>query len=177
MGVQFGATLGEPVEVGAPLSNHASGIDFPRCGSGIGGFRLVSELGRGAFGRVYMAEEAGLGNRPVALKITLAEGDEPRILARLQHTHIVPIYSVRDDPETGLRLLCMPFFGGANLAQVLDAASVSSPGTRAGLEPDRGARYRRRAGSQRLAPSGLDRREGGPPGPGPTPRVRPAHRC
>ncbi len=96
-------------------------IPFPNCGESIGGFRLVSELGRGAFGRVYLAEEAGLGNRPVALKVTRPEGDEPRLLARLQHTHIVPIHSVADDPESGLRLMCMPYFGGANLAQVLEA--------------------------------------------------------
>ena len=97
-------------------------IPFPHCGEGIGGFRLVAELGRGAFGRVYLAEESGLGNRPVALKVTRPEGDEPRLLARLQHTHIVPIHSVVDDPGSGLRLMCMPYFGGANLAQVLDAA-------------------------------------------------------
>jgi eukaryotic-like serine/threonine-protein kinase len=96
-------------------------LPFPHCGDEIGGFRLVSELGRGAFGRVYLAEEARLGNRPVALKITRPEGDEPRLLARLQHTHIVPIHSVHDDPESGLRLMCMPYFGGANLAQVLEA--------------------------------------------------------
>ena len=102
-------------------------IPFPRCGEGIGGFRLVSELGRGAFGRVYLAEEAGLGNRAVALKVSRPEGDEPRLLARLQHTHIVPIHSVHDDPETGLRLMCMPYFGGANLAQVLEAAGAALP--------------------------------------------------
>ena len=105
-------------------------IPFPECGEGIGGFRLVAELGRGAFGRVFLAEEATLGNRPVALKITRPEGDEPRLLARLQHTHIVPIHSVVDDPVSGLRLMCMPYFGGANLARVLDAAG-SQPMTSA----------------------------------------------
>ena len=131
-GVAIGGPLAGPAAA-ADGPGRASGIAFPACGEGIGGFRLVSELGRGAFGRVYLAEEAGLGNRPVALKVTRAEGDEPRILARLQHTHIVPIYSVRDDGETGLRLMCMPYFGGANLAQVLDAASVASPRAGAGL--------------------------------------------
>ena len=112
-----------PVEtVGRAGAAKGGPVDFPRIGAGIGGFRLVSELGRGAFGRVYLAEEAGLGNRPVALKVSRPEGDEPRLLALLQHTHIVPIHSVQDDPETGLRLMCMPYFGGANLAQVLDAA-------------------------------------------------------
>ncbi|WP_435019865.1 protein kinase domain-containing protein [Tundrisphaera sp. TA3] len=107
-------------------SEGGEAIAFPRKGDGIGGFRLISELGRGAFGRVFLAEESGLGNRAVALKVSLAEGDEPRILARLQHTHIVPIYSVQDDPTTGLRLMCMPYYGGANLAQVLEAAGTST---------------------------------------------------
>ncbi|WP_435008335.1 protein kinase domain-containing protein [Tundrisphaera lichenicola] len=123
------AGIGLPLETvgGAAPNPPDAPIAFPRCGEGIGGYRLVSELGRGAFGRVYLAEESGLGNRAVALKVTRPEGDEPRLLARLQHTHIVPIHSVQDDPETGLRLLCMPYFGGANLAQVLEAAGAELP--------------------------------------------------
>jgi hypothetical protein len=108
-------------------------VAFPRLGESIAGFRIIGELGRGAFARVYLAHEAALGNRPVALKVSRAEGDEPRVLARLQHTHIVPIHSVVDDRATGLRLICMPYLGGANLAQVLDAASGRAGGsTRAG---------------------------------------------
>ncbi len=99
----------------------------PKPGEVIGGFRIVTELGRGAFARVYLAEQIDLGDRPVALKVSRAEGDEPQMLARLQHTHIVPIHSVQDDPETGLRLLCMPYLGGANLAQVLEAAGARVP--------------------------------------------------
>ena len=57
------------------------------------------ELGRGAFARVYLAEEVNLGRRPVAIKVSRPDGDEPQILARLQHTHIVPVHSVCDDPE------------------------------------------------------------------------------
>jgi serine/threonine protein kinase/tetratricopeptide (TPR) repeat protein len=95
---------------------------LPKAGETLGGFRLVVELGRGAFARVFLAEEMSLGQRLVALKVSRAEGDEPRILARLQHAHIVPVHSVHDDPATGLRLLCMPFFGGANLAQLLQEA-------------------------------------------------------
>jgi eukaryotic-like serine/threonine-protein kinase len=96
--------------------------DLPKIGDVLAGFRILQELGRGAFARVYLAEEIHLGWRLVAIKVSRAEGDEPRILARLQHTNIVPVHSVCDDPETGLRVLCMPFFGGANLAQVLDTA-------------------------------------------------------
>ena len=122
------AGAGETIDHGGrrPAPAVADAVLFPRKGDGIGGFRLVAELGRGAFGRVFLAEESGLGNRAVALKISQPEGDEPRILARLQHTHIVPIHSVHDDPETGLRLMCMPYFGGANLAEVLEAAGSST---------------------------------------------------
>ncbi|HZW34491.1 MAG TPA: protein kinase, partial [Isosphaeraceae bacterium] len=95
---------------------------LPRPGDELAGFRIIRELGRGAFARVYLAEEVHLGRRLVAIKVSRPEGDEPQILARLQHTHIVPVHSVCDDPQSGLRILCMPFFGGANLAQVLDAA-------------------------------------------------------
>jgi serine/threonine protein kinase/Tfp pilus assembly protein PilF len=100
---------------------------FPKPGEVVGGFRLISELGRGAFARVYLAEQVALAHRLVALKVSRAEGDEPQILARLQHTHIVPIHSVHDDPATGLRLLCMPYLGGANLAHVLNAAGDRLP--------------------------------------------------
>ncbi len=103
-------------------TGRAAGPGWPRVGSDIGGFRLLLELGRGAFARVYLAEEVNLGRRLVALKVSRAEGDEPRVLARLQHAHIVPVHSVLDEPATGLRLLCMPFFGGANLAQLLQEA-------------------------------------------------------
>ena len=106
-----------------PPSSRSSGPGrFPHPGDLLAGFQILQELGRGAFARVYLAEEIHLGRRLVAIKVSRPEGEEPQILARLQHTHIVPVHSVCDDPETGLRILCMPYFGGANLAQVLDAA-------------------------------------------------------
>ncbi len=100
---------------------------LPRPGDLLAGFRIIFELGRGAFARVYLAEEVGLGRRPVAIKVSRPDGNEPQILARLQHTHIVPVHSVCDDPESGLRVLCMPYFGGANLARVLEASGGLIP--------------------------------------------------
>ena len=102
-------------------------VALPHAGDEVAGFRIIRELGRGAFARVYLAEEIHLGGRLVAIKVSQPEGEEPQILARLQHTHIVPVHSVCDDPETGLRVLCMPYFGGANLAQVLDATGGMDP--------------------------------------------------
>ncbi|WP_406697495.1 tetratricopeptide repeat protein [Singulisphaera sp. Ch08] len=101
---------------------------LPKPGERMGGFLIMGELGRGTFARVYLARQEGLGNRLVALKISRAVGDEPEILARLQHSHIVPIHSVHDDPETGLRMMCMPYLGGANLAQVLEAVEARRAG-------------------------------------------------
>mgnify|MGYP001146394090 CR=1 FL=1 len=53
------------------------------------------------------------------LKVSAIEGDEPQTLAQLQHTNIVPIYSVHEDRDAGLRAVCMPYFGGACFARVL----------------------------------------------------------
>lgn len=94
---------------------------FPEVGATLGEFRLLAELGRGARGRVFLATQTALGDRPVVLKLTPCDGREHLSLARLQHTHIVPLYAVHDDPERGLRALCMPYFGGATLADLLDA--------------------------------------------------------
>ncbi len=99
---------------------------LPDAGQTIGGFSLVEELGRGAFARVFLARERQLADRPVALKVSRRGSREPQTLARLQHTHIVPVYSHRVDTATGLHLLCMPYFGRLTLARVLADSEVQS---------------------------------------------------
>jgi serine/threonine protein kinase/tetratricopeptide (TPR) repeat protein len=90
---------------------------MPKVGDDFLGFRLIGELGRGAFGRVFLARQAALARRPVALKVAPDVGDESQTLAQLQHTHIVPIYSVhRAGP---LQAVCMPWVGGVTVADVL----------------------------------------------------------
>lgn len=94
----------------------AAAFAFPRPGESFGEFRLVQELGRGAFGRVFLARQTTLSERLVALKITVDEVDEAQWLARLQHPHIVPVHSVH---RAGLlRGICMPFVGVSTLADV-----------------------------------------------------------
>src|SRR5689334_22848714 len=44
---------------------------IPPVGSNFLGFQLIAELGRGAFGRVYLARQGDLANRAVALKISV----------------------------------------------------------------------------------------------------------
>jgi serine/threonine protein kinase len=97
---------------------------FPETSQTIGGFHLVEELGRGSFARVFLARERQLADRPVALKVARTGSREPQTLARLQHTHIVPVHSYRTDPATGLHLLCMPYFGRVTLARLLSEPSA-----------------------------------------------------
>jgi serine/threonine protein kinase/Tfp pilus assembly protein PilF len=105
---------------------------FPEVGEMLGDFRLEAELGQGARGRVFLATQLSLAERPVVLKITARDGREHYSLARLQHTHIVPLYSVQDDFQRGVRALCMPYFGGTTLAHLLAALSNCPPAQRSG---------------------------------------------
>ena len=116
------------------LSAREEAVRFPAPGESLGGFRLLHELGRGAHGRVFLATQPALAGRPVVLKLTPTAGGEHLSLARLQHTHIVPLYSVHDFPEPALRGLCLPYFGGATLAAVLQALSDRPPARRTGRD-------------------------------------------
>jgi tetratricopeptide (TPR) repeat protein len=107
---------------------------FPAAGESLGEFFLLAELGRGAQGRVFLASQLSLGERPVVLKLMPCEAREHLSLARLQHTHIVPLYSVQDHPGRRLRALCMPYFGGATLAQLLKDLAPVPPAQRSGQD-------------------------------------------
>ena len=95
-------------------------VDFPQVGETLAGFRLLDELGRGVAGRVFLATQPSLGDRPVVLKVTPRGREEHLSLARLQHMNIVPLYSEHVLRDRDLQVLCMPFLGGATLGQVLD---------------------------------------------------------
>jgi serine/threonine protein kinase/Flp pilus assembly protein TadD len=90
---------------------------FPRPGEQFSGFDLIEALGRGAFGVVFRARQRNLAGREVVLKITATRSVEPQRLARLQHTNIVPIYSIHRD--RGLLAICMPFLGRRTLAAAI----------------------------------------------------------
>jgi len=76
---------------------------FPEPGERFRWFHLRSILGQGGAARVYLADDEELGGRRVALKVSPDRGEEPSILGRLDHAHIVPVLSVAREPETGLR--------------------------------------------------------------------------
>jgi serine/threonine protein kinase/Flp pilus assembly protein TadD len=107
---------------------------FPAAGELWMDFQLLAELGRGADGRVILAVEPRLANRPVVLKMTSIDGGEHLTLARLQHTHIVPLNAVQEDPRRGLRAICMPYFGGTSLAQLLETLQDKPAAQRTGRD-------------------------------------------
>ena len=106
-------------------------LSFPEVGTAFLGFHLVGELGRGAFGRVYLARQNSLAGRLVALKVTADLSDEAQTLAQLQHTNIVPIYSTHRIGN--LQAVCMPYFGATTLSDVLQQISESGCVPNSGL--------------------------------------------
>ena len=91
---------------------------MPTVGDSFLGFRIVEELGRGAFGRVFLAAQGDLAGRLVALKVSAEMPGESQTLAQLQHTNIVPIFSAHHAPP--FHAVCMPYFGRATLADLLE---------------------------------------------------------
>ena len=105
----------QPVDGGSSES-----LIFPSCGETVGDCRLLLELGRGAQGRVFLAAQTSLADRLVVLKMGPRDCHEHLALARLLHTHVVPLHFVQDLPVHNLRVLAMPYLGGATLAQLRD---------------------------------------------------------
>jgi eukaryotic-like serine/threonine-protein kinase len=107
---------------------------FPKPGEDLGPFRLLAEIGRGACGKTFLAAEPALGNRLVVLKVIADDQEEHLSLARLRHTHIIPLFSEQSWPERRLRALCMPYLGGASLARILEGVAHISAGERRGRD-------------------------------------------
>lgn len=89
-------------------------------------FELLEHIGTGTFAEVFIATQPKLSNRQTVLKITAISDREAQQLARLQHTHIVPIYSVHQSNEEGLTAVCMPYFGPCTLRDVILANEHNS---------------------------------------------------
>ncbi len=105
---------------------------LPGVGEDLAEFRLLAEMGRGALGKVFLAAQFALADRPVVVKVTALGRGEHLSLARLQHMNIVPLYSAQVLHDRGLQVLCMPFLGGATLAQVLEILDDIEPSRRSG---------------------------------------------
>ncbi len=93
--------------------------------SRIGRYRIIERLGQGGFGRVYLAHDDDL-DRLVAIKVPnparIAHPEhvdafftEARILAKLDHPNIVPVFDV-GRTEDGLCFVVSKLFEGSDLA-------------------------------------------------------------
>ena len=94
----------------------------------IGRYRVIRLLGQGGFGRVYLARDDEL-DRAVAIKVPNPERiagpedveaylAEARILAKLDHPNIVPVYDV-GRTDDGLCYVVSKYIEGSDLAERL----------------------------------------------------------
>jgi len=92
-------------------------------------FRIVRRLGAGGMGSVFLAEQIGVGNRPVALKVLLRKLlDDPEFLLRFQneaastgrirHANVVTIYE-SGQSDDGSPYIAMEYLEGETLRQTL----------------------------------------------------------
>jgi serine/threonine protein kinase/formylglycine-generating enzyme required for sulfatase activity len=111
----------------APLAAQAP--HPPSTGQDLGEFRLLSEIGRGAMGVVYLARQQSL-QRVVALKVLYPHLSglersverfrrEAKSAARLRHPAICPVYAVGE--ERGLFYFAMEYVDGRSLAGEIEA--------------------------------------------------------
>jgi serine/threonine protein kinase len=122
-----GASMSTPEETpsegtlpidGPPAWTNFAGATVPRR---VGEFEIVSKLGQGAFGQVFLARQESLG-RHVALKVVVGRAgndSEGELLAGLEHDHIVKVFSAFADDATGLRGLCLQYVPGADLGVII----------------------------------------------------------
>ena len=107
----------------------------------IGRYQIVSEIGRGAMGRVYLATDPVI-ERQVALKIMAPQVDmsdgewreaqerfllEARAAGRLKHPGVVTIFDADLDSPSGTAYIAMELVAGQSLHELLAASAPLQP--------------------------------------------------
>ncbi len=106
------------------------GLDLQ--GEPLRGYRLLEQVGEGAFGVVYRAIQPQVG-REVAIKAVHPElanqpdfvrrfDHEAQIVARLEHPHVVPLYDYWREPDAAY--LVMRFLRGGSVEDLLEAGPL-----------------------------------------------------
>jgi serine/threonine protein kinase len=106
-------------------------LDDVEAGQRIDDFDLLTALGTGAFGRVFLARQQSM-QRLVAVKVSRNSGNEAQTLAQLDHDYIVRVFDQRILPDHGLRLLYMQYMPGGTLLRVLHKVRETPPEQRSG---------------------------------------------
>jgi serine/threonine protein kinase/Tfp pilus assembly protein PilF len=94
---------------------------WPTPGGRVGDFNFLRQLGKGAFGRVFLAMEEPT-SRHVVVKVSRQKCDEAKVLGRLGHRNVVSVLSAPFDFNSGLYLIVMPYHGSATLEDLLELA-------------------------------------------------------
>jgi eukaryotic-like serine/threonine-protein kinase len=115
-GLMRSASLGLPAD---------KATDWPAAGKQWLDWVLLEEIGRGAFSRVFVAEEPSLGHRRVVVKCSMSGPGEAFVLGKFAHPNVMPIHSIRSDEDRDLVGICMPLVGRVTFAQVLDRIANS----------------------------------------------------
>ncbi len=105
------------------LLSQAAGLQppkprFPEAGEGFEEFVLRTQIGKGGYSRVFLADDLSLGGKRVVLKVSVDRGREAETQGALDHPHIVPVNSVAYQPDGLLRGLSMPYRPGLPLDDV-----------------------------------------------------------
>lgn len=120
-----------PQPLQRPEENRKRTMEDIQAGETIQDFQLILELGRGAFARVFLAQQISM-QRIVALKITEQSSVESPLLSNLDHPNIVRVYDERI--VDGLSLLYMQYIPGRSLRQVIQASQSSEMATWSGAK-------------------------------------------
>lgn len=100
-------------------------------GKHVNDFDLMTELGRGAFARVFLARQRSM-QRLVAVKISEDHGSEPQTLAQLDHDYIVRVFDQRVLEGGRLRLLYMQYLPGGTLLPLVKLVQRTPVAERSG---------------------------------------------
>src|SRR5262245_20681718 len=110
-----------PPSAGSSPSRRGNGSGWPDAGQRVGDFGLLRQLGKGAFGRVFLALEEPT-TRHVVVKVSKQKCDEAKVLGKVGHKNVVSVLSAPHDLVSGLYLIVMPFHGSATLEDLLELA-------------------------------------------------------
>src|SRR5271166_4128739 len=131
--------MDEPENLSSTEDEHSSGDDSQESFSllhptKLGRYTILRRLGKGGFGEVFLAYDEDL-DRPVAIKVPNPERisrpedieaylNEARILASLDHSHIVPVHDI-GRTDDGLCFVVSKFIEGSDLAKRIKEARLS----------------------------------------------------